>query len=37
MVPRIESVSVDRLKPHRGADPAEVAVPPARGRPPRTG
>jgi cleavage and polyadenylation specificity factor subunit 1 len=32
---RVETVSVDRLKPHRGASPATVADPPARGRPRR--
>jgi hypothetical protein len=31
---REESVSIDRLKPHRGAAPVQPAQPPARGRPP---
>jgi hypothetical protein len=30
----VDRVSVDRLKPHVGADPAAVAQPPRRGRPP---
>jgi hypothetical protein len=34
---RVETVSIDRLKPHVGADQPEVAVPPKRGRPPGTG
>ncbi len=29
-----ESVSIDRLKSHRGAAPVQPAQPPARGRPP---
>jgi transposase InsO family protein len=32
--PRVEVVSVDRLKPHLGADTPNTASPPARGRPP---
>ncbi len=32
---RQEVVTVDRLKPHSGDDPASAAVPPRRGRPPR--
>ncbi len=31
---REESVSIDRLKPHRGAAPVQPAQPPVRGRPP---
>ncbi len=31
---REESVSIDRLKPHRGAAPVQPAQPPERGRPP---
>jgi RNase H-like domain found in reverse transcriptase/Reverse transcriptase (RNA-dependent DNA polymerase)/Integrase zinc binding domain/Integrase core domain len=34
---RTESISVDRLKPHRGEAPVVPAAPPARGRPPGTG
>jgi hypothetical protein len=34
---RIESVSVDRLKPHHGEAPVVPAAPPARGRLPGTG
>jgi len=30
---RVEVVSIDRLKPHRGAAPVQPAQPPARGRP----
>ncbi len=30
---REETVSIDRLKPHRGAAPVQPALPPARGRP----
>jgi hypothetical protein len=30
---REETVSIDRLKPHRGAAPIQPALPPARGRP----
>jgi Integrase core domain len=37
MGPRVETVSVDRLKPHRGEAPSSPALPPARGRPPGTG
>jgi hypothetical protein len=37
MGPRVEAVSVDRLKPHRGEAPSSPALPPARGRPPGTG
>ncbi len=33
---RVETVSADRLKPHRGESPA-VAAPPKRGRPPGSG
>ena len=33
---RVETVSADRLKPHRGEFPA-VAAPPRRGRPPGSG
>jgi transposase InsO family protein len=32
-----ESISVDRLKLHRGEAPVVLALPPARGRPPGTG
>ncbi len=32
--PRVEVVSVDRLKPHMGADVPRPASPPSRGRPP---
>jgi Integrase core domain len=35
--PRIEVVSVDRLKPHVGEEPVAVGQPPRRGRPPGTG
>ncbi len=31
---REESVSIDRLKPHRGATPVQPAQPPAKGRQP---
>jgi hypothetical protein len=31
----VESVPVDRLKPHLRSSPAEAASPPARGRPPK--
>jgi hypothetical protein len=31
---REEAVSVDRLKPHTGAEPVQPAAPPRRGRPP---
>ncbi len=31
---REEAVSLDRLKPHTGAEPVQPAVPPKRGRPP---
>jgi transposase InsO family protein len=31
---REEAVSVDRLKPHMGAEPVQPAAPPKRGRPP---
>jgi hypothetical protein len=31
---REELVSIDRLKPHRGAAPVQPAQPPARGQPP---
>ena len=31
---RVETVSVDRLKPHTGAKPVIPALPPVRGRPP---
>ncbi len=31
---REEAVSVDRLKPHTGAEPVQLATPPKRGRPP---
>jgi hypothetical protein len=31
---RVGAVSVDRLKPHTGAEPVQPAVPPRRGRPP---
>jgi transposase InsO family protein len=34
---RVEAVSVDRLKPHRGAAPVSPAAPPRRGRPPGSG
>jgi hypothetical protein len=37
MGPRVESVSIDRLKPHRGDGHVEQATPPVRGRPPGTG
>ena len=30
---REETVSIDRLKPHRGAAPVQPAQPPSRGRP----
>jgi hypothetical protein len=30
---KIETITVDRLKPYLGAAPPEVAVPPRRGRP----
>jgi hypothetical protein len=30
----VETVSIDRLKPHMGSSPVEVAQPPRRGRPP---
>jgi hypothetical protein len=32
---REEAVSVDRLKPHTGAEPVQPAAPPKRGRPHR--
>jgi len=31
----VETLSVDRLKPHTGGDPVQPAVPPRRGRPPK--
>jgi hypothetical protein len=31
---KTDSVTVDRLKPHLGAEPVEAATPPRRGRPP---
>jgi hypothetical protein len=34
---KVDSISVDRLKPHMGAAPVSPASPPARGRPPGTG
>jgi transposase InsO family protein len=34
---RSEAVSIDRLKPHVGAEPEAAAAPPRRGRPPGTG
>jgi hypothetical protein len=34
---RVETVSVDRLKPHRGAAPVSPTAPPRRGRPPGSG
>jgi transposase InsO family protein len=36
IVDRMESISIDRLKPHLGKEPATVALPPRRGRPPET-
>jgi hypothetical protein len=35
--PRIEVVSVDRLKPHMGEEPEAGGQPPRRGRPPGSG
>jgi hypothetical protein len=34
---RFDAISVDRLKPHRGSLPPDVALPPPRGRPSNTG
>ena len=33
---RLENITVDRLKPHRGQEEVKVAVPPKRGRPRKT-
>jgi Integrase core domain len=33
MVSRFDAITVDRLKPHRGSSPPDVASPPRRGRP----
>jgi hypothetical protein len=32
---KTDSVTVDRLTPHAGEEPAQAALPPRRGRPPR--